>query len=74
MGLDPISIALMAGAGAGLYSMSQKKAPKSPTPGAPPIPVTPGEEITKARKKYRPAAQVFKDEDLRLGSAGKLGL
>jgi hypothetical protein len=44
------------------------------TPGAPPAPVDGVEDTAKKVKKYRSPAQVFGDEDLRLGMGGKLGL
>jgi len=50
------------------------KAPKPKPIEAPPTPIEAGEETAKKRRQYRPAAQVFKDEDLRLGMSGKLGL
>jgi hypothetical protein len=77
MGLDPVTIALIAGtvgAGASVYAASQNKPPSVKTPGAPPAPVEGGVETGKKIRKYRPAAQLFRDEDLRLGGAGKLGL
>jgi hypothetical protein len=70
MGMDPMELLEKTT----FLGFLKKKAPTPKTPGVAPIPVTPGEELTKSRKKYRPAAQVFKDEDLRLGAAGKLGL
>jgi hypothetical protein len=45
-----------------------------PTPGVPASPVSGDDKTGKKRKMYRPAAQLFKDDDLRLGSAGKLGM
>jgi hypothetical protein len=33
-----------------------------------------GPETRKKRRKYPAAAQIFPDEDLRLGAAGKLGM
>lgn len=48
--------------------------PTPPTPGPPPVPVEGGPEQRKKQRKYREPAQVFKDEDLRLGAAGKLGM
>jgi len=76
MGLDPVSWALIAGgvgAGATLSSVA-KKAPTAKTPGAPPAPVDAGEGAGKKRRVYRPAAQLFGDQDLRLGIGGKLGI
>jgi len=76
MGLDPVSWALIAGglgAGATVASMG-KKAPTVKTPGAPPVPVDAGEGASKKRRVYRPAAQLFEDQDLRLGIGGKLGM
>ena len=73
--MDPISIGLLAASiGGGVYVASQNKSPRPKTPGPPPAPVTGETDAAKKVKKYRPAAQLFKDEDLRLGSAGKLGL
>jgi len=87
MGLDPITIGLgatllggplagaVAGGGALAYGLMNKKKDRK----APPAPVAPTrvesqENTGRSRdKKYRPAAQVFKDEDFRLGMAGKLG-
>ena len=40
----------------------------------PAAPVDGVENTAKKIRKYRPAAQVFQDEDLRLGMGGKLGL
>lgn len=75
MGLEAITVGLMAGGlGLGLYEAAQK--PKKPAPvGVPPAPVDGTADATgKKRRAYRPAAQLFKDDDLRLGSAGKLGM
>ena len=33
-----------------------------------------GESLGPKKRRYRPAAQVVRDEDLRLGASGKLGL
>lgn len=78
MGADPITGPLlyiaMAGASAYAASEQRKSAPKPKTPGAPAAPVDSAEETAKKRKAYRPAAQMFQNEDLRLGAAGKLGL
>jgi len=78
MGFDPISWAMIAsaavGAGTAIYGAT-RKSPGAPAPGAPPAPVEGGPEtLAKKRKAYRPASQLFRDEDLRLGAAGKLGL
>ena len=63
------------GAAATIYGATQaRKKPGAPSPGAPPVPVDGGPDAAKKRKAYRPAAQLFRDEDLRLGVAGKLGL
>jgi hypothetical protein len=48
--------------------------PKPPKPSPAPIMTEGGPETRKKRRKYPAAAQVFKDEDLRLGAAGKLGM
>lgn len=72
MGFEAIAIA--AGLGALGYSAMSKKTPNPKPTGAPPTPIEAGEETAKKRKQYRPAAQVFRDEDLRLGMSGKLGL
>ena len=76
--MDPVTIGLLAsaaiGAGASVYSASQNKVPNPKTPGAPPAPVTGETDVGKKRKAYKAPAQLFKDEDLRLGAAGKLGL
>ena len=71
MVLEAITLGL--GMGAGIYGMT-RKSPTPPATGAPPTLQTGGPDAAKKRKAYRPAAQLFKDEDLRLGTAGKLGL
>jgi hypothetical protein len=70
------TIAAVGSAGAGIYGATQaaKKPPTPKTPGATPAPVTGETDLPAKVKKYRPATQMFKDEDLRLGGAGKLGL
>ncbi len=81
MGFDPASLmayaaiaSAAAGVGSAAYTMTRPSPKAPPKPGAPPTPVEGGPETGKKRKAYRPAAQLFKDEDLRLGAAGKLGL
>lgn len=74
MGIEAIALGALAATGVGTSIAGMMNKPKPPTPGAPPTPQTGGEETGKKRKAYRPAAQLFKDEDLRLGTAGKLGL
>ena len=75
MGLEAITVGLMAGSlGLGIYGATQKSKKSAPV-GVPPAPVAGTEDKTgKKRRAYRPAAQLFKDDDLRLGSAGKLGM
>jgi len=71
MGFEAIPLAIMAAAG--VYGATQSKASK-PKPVAPVAAPVGGEEITsKKRKQYRPAAQLFSNEDLRLGISGRLG-
>lgn len=77
MGMDPVSLGLLAssivGAGVGIYGAVNK--PKIPKMGPPPVPVEGGTEAeTKKVRKYRSAAQLFRDEDLRLGAGGQLGM
>ena len=68
-----ITAGLSAGGAVAAASMAPK--PQKPkTPGAPPAPKTGGPETGKKGKKYKPAAQLFKEEDLRLGGSGRLGL
>jgi hypothetical protein len=75
MGFDPFSIAGIIAAGASTYASTRKKpSPDVPTPGAPAAPVTGETDAGKKVRKYKPPTQLFKDEDLRLGSAGKLGM
>ena len=74
MGFDPVTIGLIVGMGYMGYQASQaSKTPSPKTPGAPPAPVEGGASEGKKVRKYRPAAQMFRDEDLRLGVAGRLG-
>ena len=71
MGFELLAAGL--GAAATIYSATRK----SPTPRISPAPVPQEggpESMAKKRRAYRPAAQLFRDEDLRLGPAGKLGL
>jgi hypothetical protein len=73
MGWEVAGLALSAAAG--IYGATQAgKRPNPKTPGATPAPVTGETDLPAKVKKYRPATQMFKDEDLRLGGAGKLGL
>ena len=76
MGFDPISVGLMVGLGAyGAASANKDRPRREPMSQLPATPVEGGFQAdagSKARK-YRPAAQLFKDEDLRLGVAGRLG-
>jgi hypothetical protein len=70
-----IAVALI-GAGASVgAAAAAPKPPKPPDkPGPPPAPAEEGPEAGKKVKKYKSPAQLFKDEDLRLGGAGKLGM
>lgn len=61
-------------AGGVAAAASMPKPPQPKTPGAPPAPKEGGPDTGKKVKKYKAPAQVFKDEDLRLGQAGRLGL
>ncbi len=71
--MDPATIGLLVGLGGTAYSMT-RKTPPMPKPGPPPT-LQEGEPLAKKKpRKYRPAAQVFRDEDLRLGPAAKLGM
>lgn len=75
MGLEAVTAGLLAGSlGLGIYSATKKPKAAAPT-GLPPAPIDGTLDASgKKRKAYRPAAQVFQDEDLRLGAAGKLGM
>jgi hypothetical protein len=74
MGLETITAGLMLG-GLGLGVAQAMKKPPKPKPVSPsPTPDSGiGVEGKKVRK-YRPAAQLFRDEELRLGVGGKLGI
>lgn len=74
MGWETIAaIAAVAGAGTGIYSATKR--PNVPKSSPPPVPVEGGDEPEARKvKKYRSAAQMFRDEDLRLGAGGKLGM
>lgn len=78
MGFDPISIGVgLALAGGATAAMSAANKAPRPKPVNPPVMQTPlgsEGEIGKRRKRYPAAAQIFGDEDLRLGTAGKLGM
>jgi hypothetical protein len=74
MGFDPISIGLMVGMGALAYGASQKKTPEPSVIAPPAVQPGGGVDVGKKVRKYRPAAQLFKNDDLRLGMAGKLGM
>ena len=72
--METVAYALMA-AGSIYAATNQPKPPKPKTPGAPPTAAEGLDETAKKRRrKMPPAAQMFKDEDLRLGTSGKLGL
>jgi len=73
MGLEELAYAaIIASAGYGAYATSQQKAPKAITPSPPAT--EPKDMGRKPAKKYpRGPAQLFSDDDLRLGVAGKLG-
>lgn len=75
MGTEALLIAGLAMGGYSAYKAATAKAPSPQTPGAPPAAVEGGYDpgVGKKTRKYRPAAQMFRDEDLRLGVAGKLG-
>lgn len=68
------AIAAVAGAGAAIYGATQNKPPKPKVAGAPPTAVDTTQDAQKKRRQYRSATQMFPDQDLRLGSAGRLGL
>jgi hypothetical protein len=74
---DPITLGLaissIAGAGVGI-SQALKKPPKPKPVSPPPTPDNAVGVEGKKIKKYRPAAQLFRDEELRLGVGGKLGM
>lgn len=71
MAFGPMTFPLL-GLGLAAYSMTRKP-PPVPKPGPPPT-MQEGEPTTKHKpRKYRPAAQVFSDEDMRLGPVGQLG-
>lgn len=75
MGFDPASLALIGSLVAGgvtAYTASQNKPPK-PKVIAPAAIAAGGEDVAKKVRKYKPA-QLFKDEELRLGMTGKLGM
>jgi len=73
MGLETLFYAAMiGGAGYSAYTASQQESPKPITPSPPPT--SPKDVGRKPLKKYpRGPAQLFSDDDLRLGVAGKLG-
>ena len=72
MALDSVTRGLLGGLIPGLMDVGKGK--NVPTPGVPASPVSGDDKTGKKRKMYRSAAQLFKDDDLRLGSAGKLGM
>jgi len=73
MGLETLAyMAIIGGAGYSAYTASQQKAPEAITPSPPAT--EPKDMGRKPAKKYpRGPAQLFSDDDLRLGVAGKLG-
>jgi hypothetical protein len=74
MALDSVTRGLLGGLIPGLMDVDVGKGKNVSTPGVPASPVSGDDKTGKKRKMYRPAAQLFKDDDLRLGSAGKLGM
>ncbi|MFH0981886.1 MAG: hypothetical protein V2A79_10135 [Planctomycetota bacterium] len=71
---DIAAIIMAAASSYGAYAASQNKPPKPKTAGAPPTAVDATAGAQKKRRQYRSATQMFGDEELRLGSAGRLGL
>jgi len=76
MGMDPFTIAEIGIMAVSAYGATKSKKPRDPAPVHTTVTKTAGEQKGGARqvKKYRPAAQTFGDDDLRLGMAGRLGL
>jgi len=73
MGLELLTLAGLGFSAYSGYKASRQK-PKSPPVSPPAVPQS-GEEAEQKTKvrKYRPAAQLFSDEELRLGRGGRLG-
>ena len=72
-----IAVPLIVGglsAGASVYATENAPKPPKPEKSAPAAPSDGGPGAGKKVKKYKDPAQVFKDEDLRLGQAGRLGM
>ena len=59
------------GVAGGLANALQR--PSKPVPQGPPATPQAAETPTTRIRKYRTAAQLFRNDDLRLGAAGKLG-
>ena len=59
--------------GVGVYQATQSKKPDSPKAPSPVVAPVDDTADRKPAQKYRPAAQVFGDDEFKLGLGGKLG-